>query len=221
MGKYIKTDQAIQPAGQIFYFYYLTSDSVGNIYQESHIKAEMCAPHLSDKSSSSGMPVHSHLCSLVWIGLFALPVVLSNDVVKIEPLITDCAGGALDAIGLVSFSDYPESSAYYTAYCASEYWKTSIAITVDTYCSGEEITKGWALLQGYCENYGLLTIEDIDVLVAMVDMNNVRTVDVFQTKGEVFNDTILVDKYSWSMGAKTEVFLLSPLHLYLVTNLYI
>lgn len=124
--------------------------------------------------------------------------------VQIKPLITDCAGGALDAIGLVSFSDYPEGSASYTAYCASEYWKTSIAITVATYCSGEEITKGWALLQRYCENYGLLTIEDIDFLVAKVDMSNVSTVDVFQRGQEVFNNTILVDRYSWSMGAKTE-----------------
>ncbi|KIR77478.1 ferric-chelate reductase [Cryptococcus gattii EJB2] len=150
------------------------------------------------------MPFPSHLSSLVWVGLLALPAVLSSDVVEIKPLITECAGGALDAIGLISFSDYPEGSAYYTAYCASQYWKTSLAITVKTYCSGEEITKGWALLQGYCEDYGLLTLEDIDVLVAKVDMSIVPTVDVFRTEGEVYNNTILVDRYSWTMGAKTE-----------------
>ncbi|WVR03813.1 hypothetical protein IAU60_000809 [Kwoniella sp. DSM 27419] len=134
-------------------------------------------------------------------------VAAENIQVNVKNPAVNCVEGCNDAVGAVTFADTDPEAGYYAARCGSQMFSESLALCSVTYCTPSEQEKGWALVQHYCEEYGMTEIGSLEHFMGMIDMGNVtRDVSVIDpmVTGTMFNNTILVDVLSWQTGVHTE-----------------
>ncbi|EIW72616.1 hypothetical protein TREMEDRAFT_12876, partial [Tremella mesenterica DSM 1558] len=115
----------------------------------------------------------------------------------------NCVYACLDALTLVQYSDIPVGASYYTGYCNSTIFVTSLISCADTYCTPEQIDAGWKVENGYCVNYGFVSLPSIEEARAKVP-GNVETVDTLSMTGQMYNGTIVPSQEAFAAGYKTE-----------------
>ncbi|ORY28146.1 ferric reductase like transmembrane component-domain-containing protein [Naematelia encephala] len=131
-------------------------------------------------------------------------VVLATVDVTLKLSATNCLFGCFDALDLVSYSDIPATAGYYDGYCNSVLFRTSLLACTETYCSSRQETAGWKLITEYCTLYGEVDLPSLQDVKAEYDPNNVTTVDIFASTGEMMNSTIIPDETTFSAGYRTE-----------------
>ncbi|WVQ80311.1 hypothetical protein IAT38_002416 [Cryptococcus sp. DSM 104549] len=123
--------------------------------------------------------------------------------VYVRPQATDCTMGCMDALTVLTFGDIPATAGYYDGYCGSDYFKSSMVLSMETYCTESQMAVGWKKLSGYCEEYGEVELEAFESVAAKINKSAATEVNVLEGTQEV-NGTVLISYDSWKAGFKTE-----------------
>ncbi|WVQ74149.1 hypothetical protein IAR50_003741 [Cryptococcus sp. DSM 104548] len=142
--------------------------------------------------------------------LFSLSARADNLQILVKRPDADCGAGCKDFLTSFSFSDMDSTlTSYYGAFCTSDLWRQSLALCMETYCTGREVRAGWEQMAGYCVEYGGgVDLGDEKAFYgAILDTTTVPTVDGLNASSLLvtYNETILLSKTSWAVGYKTEL----------------
>ncbi|OCF41134.1 hypothetical protein I317_05048 [Kwoniella heveanensis CBS 569] len=146
------------------------------------------------------------LAAACLITLTLLPQVsLANDLeIIVKAPSSNCIEGCYDALALVSYADIKAKKPALADYCNSTTFVQSLALCGDKYCSAIQQEEGWEYIVDECKAKKVKVAAQATILAA-IDMSSVQEVDTLshQKDKTAYNQTILLSKYSWEMGYKT------------------
>ncbi|ODN73140.1 hypothetical protein L202_07706 [Cryptococcus amylolentus CBS 6039] len=144
------------------------------------------------------------------LSLCALSASAVNLQINVKHPASDCGAGCKDILTSFSFGDMDATSvSYYGKYCSSDLWRQSLALCMETYCTGAEARAGWAQMAGYCVTYGDGNDfgEEQTYYNAIADKSAAPTVNGLDADALLvtYNETILLSEGAWLAGYKTEL----------------
>ncbi|WVF72580.1 hypothetical protein IAT40_007397 [Kwoniella sp. CBS 6097] len=145
------------------------------------------------------------LVSLVTLVALFPRSALANDLeIIVKAPSTNCIEGCYDALALVSYEDVKAKKPALADYCNSTTFIQSLALCGDKYCSAIQQEEGWEDIVDECKAKKVQVAHQAEILAA-IDMSSVQEVDTLshQKDKTAYNQTILLSRYSWEMGYKT------------------
>ncbi|WVQ99803.1 hypothetical protein IAU59_006945 [Kwoniella sp. CBS 9459] len=131
---------------------------------------------------------------------------LANDLeIIVKAPSFNCIEGCYDALTLVSWGDIKAKKPALANYCNSTTFVQSLALCGDRYCSAIQQEEGWEYIVDECKAKKVKVASQAKVLSGIADVSSVQEVDTLshQKDKSSFNQTILLSRYSWQMGYKT------------------